>query len=282
MIIRKELSIEGKHSKNILLDFRYQESNTKKPVIIFCHGFKGFKDFACFNLLADFFAMNGYLFLKFNFSHNGTTPEFPTDFVDLDAFSKNTFSIELDDLETVIDVILHSKNEHFRDLIDDSDVSLIGHSRGGGIAILKAFEDTRIKKLITWASVNQFGYFWDEQVMTQWKLDGIRYEMNGRTKQKMPMLYNIYEDLEKNKTRLDIPFAIKNLRKPFLAIHGDKDETVRVEKAIQMKEWNEAVTIKIIEGANHTFDGKHPWEDLELPQNSMELAEQSLFFIKSP
>ena len=43
--------------------------------------------------------------------------------------------------------------EEFKDEIDINNIILIGHSRGGAIAILKASEDARIKKLITWAAV---------------------------------------------------------------------------------------------------------------------------------
>ena len=67
-------------------------------MVIFAHGFKGFKDWGAHNLVASHFAENGFRFLKFNFSHNGTTIDRPTEFTDLIGFSDNTFSIEFDDL----------------------------------------------------------------------------------------------------------------------------------------------------------------------------------------
>ncbi len=281
MIKKEEFTILGKHSKRILIDIRFEESHSKKPLIIFCHGFKGFKDFGCFNLIADFFAMNGFVFLKFNFSHNGTTPEFPIDFVDLKAFSKNTFMIELDDLECVIDNIYNSKNELLNKNIDAQNITLIGHSRGGGIALLKAFDDRRIKNLITWASVNKFGNFWSDEVILKWKNEGIRYELNGRTKQNMPMSYRIYEDLEENTLKLDIPFAIKNLQKPYLIVHGENDETIKVGIALEIKNWNNNAELIIINGTNHTFDGKHPWETSQMPKKTLELVTKSLLFLNS-
>jgi hypothetical protein len=58
--------------------------------IIFCHGFKGFKDWGCWQMIADYFVENGFAFLKFNFSHNGLGLEDSADFDALDKFSINT------------------------------------------------------------------------------------------------------------------------------------------------------------------------------------------------
>lgn len=79
------------------MDLTYNDNNPKAPLVIFAHGFKGFKDWGTHNMVANLFAENGFRYLKFNFSHNGTTVDKPIDFADLIAFSENTFSIELDD-----------------------------------------------------------------------------------------------------------------------------------------------------------------------------------------
>ena len=101
--------------------------------------------------MASTFLEGGVALIKFNFSHNGGTPEQPIDFPDLEAFGNNNYMIELDDLESVINWV--STAEEFKDEIDINNIILIGHSRGGAIAILKASEDARIKKLVTWAAV---------------------------------------------------------------------------------------------------------------------------------
>src|SRR6201996_6695081 len=87
----------------MLMDLTFDARLKKAPIVIFAHGFKGFKDWGSHNLMAHFFAENGFKFLKFNFSHNGTTAAKPTDFTDLIAFGDNTFTIELDDLKAAID-----------------------------------------------------------------------------------------------------------------------------------------------------------------------------------
>ena len=103
MKIIKNIRINGKYNKPILTDIFFKESNQLKSIIIFCHGYKGFKDWGAWNLMAETFANAGFFFVKFNFSHNGGTVEQPTDFPDLEAFGNNNYSKELDDLGNVID-----------------------------------------------------------------------------------------------------------------------------------------------------------------------------------
>ena len=54
---------------------------------------------------------------------------------------------ELDDLETVLNWI--TKNYSTNINFNLSNISLLGHSRGGGILTLKANEDSRISKVIS-------------------------------------------------------------------------------------------------------------------------------------
>src|SRR5690606_10566544 len=126
------------------------------------------------------------------FSHNGTSLESPNEFVDLEAFGHNSFHIELDDLDSVVDFVLNTENE-FSSEINKDKLLLLGHSRGGGISILKAWKDKRVKKLATWASVNEFGKFWTPDVMQQWKKDKVMHVLNSRTGQELPMYYSAYE-----------------------------------------------------------------------------------------
>ena len=112
---------------------------------------------------------------------------------DLEAFGHNNFSIELDDLGAVIEYVSGAGFEA-KEEIDLHQLYLLGHSRGGGVVLLKAAEDKRVKKAVTWASVNEFGKFWSEEVMAHWKEIGVMYIENSRTKQTMPLYYQLYEN----------------------------------------------------------------------------------------
>jgi len=266
------------HDKPILVDARFHSTDHDKPVVIFIHGFKGFKDWGHWNLIANQLAEAGFCVIKLNLSHNGTTPEKPLDFDDLQAFSNNTYSIELDDVDTLINYLFSSSCS-----IPDIDLSklfLIGHSRGGGLALIKANEDNRVKGVITWASVSDYERRWASEVLEEWKKEGVYHIYNGRTKQNMPMKYNIVEDFFANKERLSIKKAVSGLSIPILHIHGTEDPTVEISEAEQMKKWNEESELFIIEGADHVFNGKHPFDGKELPQNSQKLVDKTLSFLR--
>ena len=222
-MIYKNLVLIRENNKPIVWDAFFNNDNNKKPLVIFCHGYKGFKDWGAWELVAEAFMKANLFYVKFNFSHNGGTVEQPIDFPDLNAFAENNYSKELEDLDAMISFLISKKNE-FSNQIDANDISVIGHSRGGGISILKTKEDQRIKKLITWASVSSFG----KRTSTtgdieQWKKDGVKYVLNGRTKQKMPHNFQFYLDFKANEQRLNIENAEKNINVHHLIIQAKED-----------------------------------------------------------
>src|SRR6201986_5435394 len=148
MIKKENYNIPGAKGRGMLMDITYDTAHKNGPLVIFAHGFKGFKDWGAHNLVAEYFAEHGFRFLKFNFSHNGTTADKPDDFADMIAFADNTFTIELEDLKNVIDFACGGSG-----IPAANGVYLMGHSMGGGMAIIKAVEDKRVKKLITTASI---------------------------------------------------------------------------------------------------------------------------------
>ena len=75
----KNFIILGFDNRPMLCDL-YLPVNKDATVVIFSHGFKGFKDWGAFNEIAFYFQQEGIAFLKFNYSHNGTTVEDPLKF----------------------------------------------------------------------------------------------------------------------------------------------------------------------------------------------------------
>ena len=72
MISKNIIIPSSHHEKAITADYRFLESQPKKKaLILFVHGFKGFKDWGVFNLMANAFAEKDFIFLKINLSHNG-------------------------------------------------------------------------------------------------------------------------------------------------------------------------------------------------------------------
>ena len=279
MKIIKNIRINGKHNKPILTDLFFKESNQLKPILIFCHGYKGFKDWGAWNLMAENFANAGFFFVKFNFSHNGGTAEQPIDFPDLEAFGNNNYSKELDDLGNVIDWV--SENSDIKNEIDLNEIYLIGHSRGAGIVLLKSDEDSRAKKVISLAGVSDYkSRFPKNQKLQEWEEKKVYFVKNGRTHQEMPHFYQFFRDFEKNEKRLNIKKATQNLEIPLLIIHGNNDASVSINEAKNLHKWNSKSMFKIIENSNHVFGTSHPWDKERVSEELSEAIEIAIDFLK--
>ncbi|MFD1258136.1 alpha/beta hydrolase family protein [Mucilaginibacter terrae] len=276
MINNQTYTLPGSKGREMLADITFDDALPYAPLLIWVHGFKGFKDWGSHHLVARYFAENGYRFLKFNFSHNGTTPEQPNDLTDLIAFSENTFTIELNDLQYVIDfacsgsVIPAAKT-----------VTLIGHSMGGGISIIKAAEDRRVEKLITLASVATFRNLWPVEIEKQWKLAGVLYFPNKRTGQDMPVKATLLDDLERHAGQLNILARAASVTQPWLIIHGTTDTVVPVSHAHDLKAMQPNAQLLIVPNTDHVFGAVHPWPGNDLPADLQQVCKQALKFLRS-
>ncbi|NMM48484.1 alpha/beta hydrolase family protein [Marinigracilibium pacificum] len=259
------------HKKLITMDISFETTHSKKPVIIFCHGFKGFKDWGGWSLMANEFAVLNMVSVNMNFSHNGTTPDDPLNFSDLEAFGNNNYGKELDDIKTVVDWIINKPEVFPEEETDHGKIALIGHSRGGSMALLASMENPNINVVVSLAPIfNPIERILNTD-LDKWKSDGVIFIENSRTNQKMPLYYQFYDDIINNKDRYNLPEKIKHLNKPALIIHGSKDPTVDLNDSIKLKEKNNQIKLEIIEGANHVFGMTHPIESDSLPVH-MKLA----------
>lgn len=279
MIKKLNEIIKGSAGKSILIDVSYKSNQEPKKVVIFSHGFKGFKDWGPFNKIANYFADQNIVFVKFNFSHNGTTLSSPIDFDDLKAFGDNNYCKELDDLGFVIDWV--NTTELLKEEIDSANITLFGHSRGGAISMLKQAEDNRVAKIVSWASPsNLLERLPKGDKLAKWEATNVAYIFNGRTKQNMPMYYQFYKSCKENSSRLDIEKAISNRNIPHLVVHGDDDPTVLIKEAENILFWNKETQLHIIKGANHVLGGFHPYELDRFPKNLQEALDVTLKFLK--
>jgi len=276
MEVEKHLQIPGSGGRPILWDA--YRATSPRAWVIFAHGIKGFKDWGHWWALGRFFAQNGVSFFPFNFSLGGTTPEQPYELADLEAFSRNTYSQERDDLLALIDW-LGQQEGHVPPGIREN-LFLIGHSRGGPICLSAAVSEKAVRGLITWASVSSLDYAWpDPDFVARWREKGRYSIVNRRTNQEMTIAYSLYEDYQENRELLEMAFLAPQLTKPYLILHGDRDEAVPVSAAEKLHQWSPNSRLQLISGGDHVFGGRHPWERGELPPASRMLAEASMSFI---
>jgi dipeptidyl aminopeptidase/acylaminoacyl peptidase len=271
--------IEGSDGRKIPVDLHVPEvGNDRVPVIIFLHGFKGFKDWGTFPLACEMMSRSGFAVARFNFSWNGTRPDNPMEFCEPEQFGRNTFVRELDDLDLVIENLWWTISMQTR--IDPERLGLLGHSRGGGTAILKAAVDARIKAVATWASVSDFEKRMNPPDLVSWQEKGVTDVVNTRTGQVLPMYIDIRNDFYANQSRLDIQAATRSLQIPQLIVHGTNDESVLLREAEALKIWNPFAEFVELHGANHTFGGKHPWEEKTLPDDTIKAIQATTSFFR--
>ena len=254
----------GSNNRKSLIDLTIP-SNFNGKLIVFIHGYMGFKDWGCWNLVEKFYTDLGFGFSKFNMSHNGGTIESPIDFSDLDTFGENNYSKEVYDLQQVLNWL---ENQ----LTPLPEIFLIGHSRGGGIALLTASDD-RIRKISTWAAICDIEKRFPEGTQLKvWDTQGKRFVVNSRTKQKMPNNYSQYENFIENKDALNIEKACLNSTKTTFVVHGDLDTSVELEEGKKIATWLKTRLFEI-EDAEHTFGATHPWTKSDMPEHLQKVCE---------
>src|SRR6056297_3176424 len=217
-------SVENARGDAVDCDLRFVENERGKPVVVFCHGFKGFKDWGPFPEWGRTLARAGFVSLHMNFSYNGVHRDRPTEFTELEKFADNTFTREIDDLQAVLDAIEEGTLPDAP--IDPDRIGLLGHSRGGGTVILQAERDDRVGALTTWSSVSTFvDRFSDEQI-DDWEKQGYTEIINGRTGQVMRLNKVLYADTMAHKEELDVRGAAERMDVPWLVVHARDDASV--------------------------------------------------------
>lgn len=242
--------------------------------VMICHGFKGFAHWAFFPYLARRLAEQSLTAITFDFSGSGIGPDRES-FTEPQAFATNTFTRELEDLELLEE---YARRKGWI----AGKFGLFGHSRGGGIAILySAAEGSNVGSLVTWAAIS-YPTRWSPEDMRTWRTRGFADITNSRTGQVMKLGTDLLDDVELHgKTKVNIEAAAKKIKVPWLIVHGTGDETVPSAEAEHLHSLSNGVsTLRLIQGANHGFDAKHPLNDVP-PVLEKVVAETVKFFVRN-
>jgi alpha-beta hydrolase superfamily lysophospholipase len=242
--------------------------------VILCHGFKGFAHWGFFPYLAQKLAENGLTAITFDFSGSGIGRDRDS-FDEPEAFAGNTLSREQDDLEILVD---YAKR---RNLLKGK-FGLFGHSRGGGSAILfAAATPADVSALVTWAAIS-YPNRWSSEDAVKWRIQGYADVTNSRTGQVMRMGTALLDDVELHGTaKLNIQAAAAKIKAPWLIVHGTADETVPSSEAERLHALSPGVsTLRLIDGANHGFDARHPLTEVP-PVLEKVVLETVKFFVRN-
>jgi len=228
------------------------------PAVVACHGFKGFMEWGFFPALAELLATRGFVVVRFNFTGAGMQPgdELVTD---LDAFRENTHTREIEELVEVLDA---TGDRIAPGRVDRGRLGLLGHSRGGGIALIAAASEAwreRLRVLVTWAAVSRFDRI-SPAMREYWRRAGVLPFVNQRTGQELPLGIGLLDDFDAHREELDLAVAAARRRMPWLIVHGNADETVPHEEAhILYAAAAPSVELLEVPGGDHGLGGRHPF-----------------------
>ncbi|NNU77203.1 alpha/beta hydrolase [Clostridium estertheticum] len=232
--------------------------NNKVPIVIMFHGFCGDKmgPHFIFVKLSRLIEKAGIACIRFDFAGSG---ESDGDFIDM------TMDTELKDANNILNYV-RSLN-----FVDNDRIGIVGLSMGGAIASMLAGErKSNIKTICLWAPAGNMGEIILDKHYIGENFDEFR--KNGYFDVEGLLVGTKFVDNVKN---IKIYEKAAEYDKKSLIIHGDKDDVVSLcasQKYIDL--WGDSSLLKVISGANHTFD-KREWEE-QVIENTIEFLEKQL------
>jgi pimeloyl-ACP methyl ester carboxylesterase len=235
-------------------------------------------------------ATEGFITINIDFEYNGIISENPVEF-DSDRFSMNTVSREFENASSILELLNSLHNAEKNNLIFNNyssysvelkelqefktdilqrwngEINLVGHSRGGGIALLAANRYNFVKKIALLAPIGYFDRYTD-RLKAKWRNDKWLEFNDIMSKQQLRINASYIDDLDENKSEYDLLKIAENLSNPILIIHGENDLSVPVSESKEL--YNSFKKIEqnirtnrnfvLLKKANHLFNINHPFE----------------------
>lgn len=181
--------------------------------MVICPGLEAFEEWGFLPYLGDRLARAGFAAVSFTYSGSGTRADVRDLEVLLGALSSGSLGLR------------------------PTAYGLMGHGLGGGVALLGAAQDERVRGLVTWAAVA--------------RLDRLIAP---------PLYRDVLDDLEARSERtLDLVRAAGWVRAPWLIVHGAEDELVPVGDAHELCRAARQAELLVVADTGHTFGARHPW-----------------------
>ena len=272
MVYSSISKIKGQISSTENLPIRYDllipstTTGTILPVLLFVHGFKGFKDWGAFPDAYEEFARAGFAVVAFNLSLNGVGQSM-TEFDEPELFRRQTLSQDLADVGSVIKAIKTKEIANDKVRLNTDKIGIIGHSRGGHTAVVAAAEFSEIQCLVTWSTVADYNSRWSKEMIEDWNTKGFTEIKNSRTGQVLPVDKIVYDDAIHNADRLMAIRRVQELYIPSMFIAGKKDESVPHLDTETLYRTSPAYEkeVRLIDNAGHTFETSHPFNEEDFP-----------------
>ncbi|MHC4822018.1 MAG: alpha/beta hydrolase family protein [Planctomycetota bacterium] len=231
------------------------------PVVLIVHGFKGFRGWGFFPWWSEQVTGLGFAAVSVDLSHNGTGPDGEA-YPRKDLFGRQTWARHQEDLR-VLHGALHRGDLPGAEGLDTSRVGLLGHSLGGGLAVLHAADHPGAYRGVVGLAPTATPDRFREEQKAAWREKGELPIVNSRTGEVLPLGVDYLDDFESRREALDIPRRATSLTCPLLVIHGAEDTSVPCAEGRSIAEAviasGRPARYVEIPGTQHTFDAVHPF-----------------------
>jgi len=184
--------------------------------LIFCHGFKGFKEQKYLEYIADYLSLRGIAVFRFDFTNGIGESEGDIYYISTGHY--------LEDLKSVFDYVSQL------DYINQKAVSLAGASFGGMVAILLAAENPAIKSLILQAPVFKPAELHPEINLNQWQKQGYWTFHSNSKNLDFKVGFQFYSE----RVKYDLLREAAKIKAPTLIIHGSEDESIPLKHSQEL------------------------------------------------
>jgi alpha/beta superfamily hydrolase len=199
-------------------------------IVVIGHGVTGNKDRSFVVALAESLAAAGILVLRISFSGNGDSGG---------TFGESTISKEVEDLGAVIDAL------------DGRSVSLVGHSMGAAVGVLRTSQDSRIQHLVSLAGMVHTDAFAQTEFGDVTPDEGCMW---GEPSCPLSQVY--MDDMKSIGTVVD---RGSEITVPWLLVHGTEDDVVPLQDSLDIYERaTEPKQLAQIDEADHVFSEHTP------------------------
>jgi len=222
---------------------------SRAPAVLVVHGYTSHGDWGFYPLLSERLAARGIATVRVSLSGSALGPD-RRSLAAPEVFATNTYVKELDELALVRDRMQADPR------LCPERRAILGHSRGGAMAVVHAAEDGGYRAVVGWAAMDSILRFSPER-LAEWREQGhvmVRHYAAGVHAR---LDVSVLHAAEAARERLDVLRACARLRCPALFVVGSQDRSVPVTDGERMAAASEAAELLTVEG-DHVFDARDP------------------------
>ncbi|WP_047550660.1 bifunctional alpha/beta hydrolase/OsmC family protein [Psychroserpens sp. Hel_I_66] len=208
----EKLKIQNKKGYQLQAHLELPANQKPNNFAIFAHCFTCSSSLSAVRNISRALTNHGFGVVRFDFTGLGRSEG---------EFAESHFSANVEDLMAVSDFL----KAHYQ-----SPSLLVGHSLGGAAVLVAASKINTVKAVATVgapASVSHVKHLFSHDIIDKEIKGDIEVNIGGRP-------FKINEDFVSDFDKTDLPFIVKQLRKPLLILHSPIDTIVGVKNAEEL------------------------------------------------